>query len=336
MIENSSRPWRGRSGRRPGAGGRPVPAGSCRVKSQPSEVSRNASQSIVSVPLVHRQASPSSGSRVPAASPSRAAAWAGGSWRVATAAYTGARSCSWLVTNAAASSTGQLARRHPDPGRLGVLDPVGAERAPVVPLVVVADQVPPAPGHHQPVRLDQPLGRDAVLVAVVEVDPLVAGGGGRQRGELLRVDERGLGRRGRGGQHADPLPQPGRQHLLELGQRAHRARRRCRPPAGGRWCAARPRSPRPRRRRAAGAAWRHPRRAGSRRRRPSWPRPGSPARAAARCRGARCAWLTPSRSAISLPGHSRGIWSRDNRRSSRPGVSVTALIMPYQLGPWLT
>ncbi|GGV38399.1 hypothetical protein GCM10010182_73350 [Actinomadura cremea] len=110
-------------------------------------------------------------------------------------------------------------------------DAVGAEGAPVVPVGVVGDQVPAAPGGDEAVRLRQPPGGSGVGGGVGEADVLAgdAGGGeGRQDagvgGGRVLLGGQGDGGRGEGG---DAVPQPGRQDLLELGQDAGaRCRRR--------------------------------------------------------------------------------------------------------------
>ena len=82
----------------------------------------------------------------------------------------------------------------------------------------------------------------------------------------------------------------------------------------------RPRPPPRRRAAAAGASRRH--RAGSARRARAPRRPGSPARAAGRCRCGSCGSLTPSRSASSEPGQSRaGLQQRQQRQQPGGGVA---------------
>ena len=61
-------------------------------------------------------------------------------------------------------------------------------------------------------------------VAVVEPQPLVVAARGGDRGQRVRVDGRTVAGHGDGdgATAADPPSQPRRQHLFELGQRAHR------------------------------------------------------------------------------------------------------------------
>jgi hypothetical protein len=51
-----------------------------------------------------------------------------------------------------------LARRHPDPGALCVVDAVDAEGSPVGSLGVVGEQIPAPADHDQPVWFDEPPG----------------------------------------------------------------------------------------------------------------------------------------------------------------------------------
>ena len=142
-----------------------------------------------------------------------------------------------------------------------------------------------------------------------------------------------------------PVTEPGRQHLLELDQRAHRGvldaghrAARCRAEAD------RPPRPPPRRRGGAAAAP-CPGPAGSRRPRPAMPRRGSPARGAVRRLDARSA-RSP---AAARPGRRRSTSdapaSASSSRSSLVEVaSMSAILAPIQdrnsprllaeSGPW--
>ena len=78
----------------------------------------------------------------------------------------------------------------------------------------------------QPVRLDGPHAAAAIVCPVVEPQPLVVAAGAGQRGQYGWV-HRGRRRVGRDRHgvvrhRADPAAQPGRQHVLQLGQGAYR------------------------------------------------------------------------------------------------------------------
>ena len=73
---------------------------------------------------------------------------------------------------------------------------------------------------HELVRLDTTLGLPAIPPSIVEANPFVVAdrlGQGRQG---LRVDRHPSPNERDDGtlQHGDPTPDPGRQHLLQLGQ----------------------------------------------------------------------------------------------------------------------
>jgi hypothetical protein len=76
----------------------------------------------------------------------------------------------------------------------------------------------------EPVRLDRPPGLAAVVALVVEPQALVVAAHGRECGEHLGVDA-GLVPGDLDGclvQRGDPVPQPRREDLLELGERPDR------------------------------------------------------------------------------------------------------------------
>ena len=228
-------------------------------------------------------------------------------------------------TYAATSVGRQVARGRTGARWAASAEPVDPEGPPVV-----AVDVPGRPGTSGARRVTSRYGstcrRLAVpsWLAVLEPQPL-AGRGSRRRAWSARRG-RPVGRAERrigtvaALQRADPAPQPGRQHLLELGQRAQRRSPRCRPPPAGRRSAGRPRSPPPPRRRAAAAAGRPRRRAGSRRSRRGVAahrvaEVAQPVDVAADGPGADAERARPAR----VPVHSRGVCSRESSRSSRAG-----------------
>ena len=123
---------------------------------------------------------------------------------------------------------GQLARGETSPGRAQrTLDPVDPERPPVAAIDVPGQEVPAARGVHQAIRLDV-ASADASSPGVLQAQPTLIPAGRRDRGQplgvhLVRPGTR-PGQRDRGGvEGGDPVPEPGRQRLLELGQRTKRA-----------------------------------------------------------------------------------------------------------------
>ena len=214
-------------------------------------------------------------------------------------------------TYAARSSAGGCAGREARAvGRPGG-DAVDPEGAPVVAVGVPGDQVP-APAGDQAVRLHRAAGwwrrrgRGSRSAAA-------RGRGRRRRGRSGRSGRR-WGRRcaGRDGdrlQGVDAVAQPGRQHLLQLGQGPQRGLLDPGDRTARRPCAGRPPRRPPRRRPGAAGAGRRPRLAGSRRR-PGWRAPDSRGRAGAR---RRCG---PS------GGDPRG--GRPGRRRSSRGGSAAA------------
>jgi hypothetical protein len=124
-------------------------------------------------------------------------------------------------------------------------DPVDAERPPVAGTCVEGHEVPAPPPVHQLVRLRFAVAARTVMGHVREPQPLPEPAGRRDRGEHVRVHQ-GPGDAGHGRddrlQRAHPVPQPGRQHLLELAERPQRrlldpgdrAARRCPQPDGDR------------------------------------------------------------------------------------------------------
>ena len=118
---------------------------------------------------------------------------------------------------------GRVAGDKPSAGRDRCADPVDPERPPLRPGHVIGHQVPAVPGADQPVRLDDPAGRAARAVLVVQPQPLPAAAGRGEPGEPGRVDGRVGAAQRDGGvfQRGRALAQPGRQHLVELGERAH-------------------------------------------------------------------------------------------------------------------
>ncbi len=104
------------------------------------------------------------------------------------------------------------------------LDPVQAEGSPVVAVGVPGQQIPAVRGVDQPVRLDV-AGGDAAAAFVAQPQLPLVPAGGRDRGQQFGVHGagRGSGERERGGMEGgDLVPEPGRQHRLELGQRPER------------------------------------------------------------------------------------------------------------------
>ena len=196
-------------------------------------------------------------------------------------------------TKARASSAGQLARAEPLAGRLGVGDPVEPEAAPVRPVAVPGDEVPPAAEGDQAQRLDPAVGHLGLARGVVEAQQLAVAAGLGQRGQHGRVEDgRALPRAGRLGLATRRRPSAGAAAAASgtapwtaPAPTSRPSRRPRRPPP----CAARPRSRRPPRPRAAAAAGSRRRAAGSRRRRRGRRRRCSRGRAAGRRRGAACA-----------------------------------------------
>ena len=104
------------------------------------------------------------------------------------------------------------------------LDPVQAEGPPVAAAGVPGQQIPAVRGVHQPVRLDV-AGGDAAAALVAQPQLPLVPAGRRDRGQKFGVHGagRGSGERERGGvKGRDLVPEPGRQHRLELGQRPER------------------------------------------------------------------------------------------------------------------
>src|SRR6202034_3990268 len=81
----------------------------------------------------------------------------------------------------------QLARPEPGAGALRPVEAVDAVAAPVMPVEVVADQVPAAAERDQPVRFHVPGGLLAVRRGVAEAEPLGVPAGNRDSGENTRV-----------------------------------------------------------------------------------------------------------------------------------------------------
>jgi hypothetical protein len=118
---------------------------------------------------------------------------------------------------------GQLARGETSPGRAQrTLDPVDPERPPVAAIDVPGQEVPAARGVHQAMRLDV-ASADASSPGVGQVQPALVPARRRDRGQPLRVHLVRPGTRPgqrdrRGVEGGDPVPEPGRQRLLELGR----------------------------------------------------------------------------------------------------------------------
>ena len=91
---------------------------------------------------------------------------------------------------------------------------------PVLAVDVPADDVPAPARVHQPVRLGRADAAGSVVSAVVEAQAQRVAAGGGDGGEGARVDGgAGVGHRHRHRlQGVDPVAQPGRQHLFDLGQ----------------------------------------------------------------------------------------------------------------------
>ena len=126
----------------------------------------------------------------------------------------------WTYAAASGASRG----REPERRGADVGHPVQAQRAPVVPVEVEGEQVPPAAGRHELVRLHAPYGRLATGRRVGQLDPDPVAGRPREReqGVGVHLDAPALERRDRVVHGADLGPQPRGQHLVELGQRPHR------------------------------------------------------------------------------------------------------------------
>ena len=154
----------------------------------------------------------------------------------------------------------QRARREAHAGRRGPLEPVDAERPPVLAAAVPGDQVPAAAAVDERVRLDLAAAGGAVAAAVGEAQALAVAAGGGDRGQ------RAAGRRSGRPAAARRSPTRARRRagagapgstcssLTSARTRSPRSRS----PTPGRRCAARPRSRSPRPRRAAAAASRVP------------------------------------------------------------------------------
>ncbi len=120
---------------------------------------------------------------------------------------------------------GQLERAEPRPGRHARADPIDPERAPVLAVVVPGDEVPALAGIDDPVRLDPPLRDGVPAIRVVEPQPQALAAQPGELGEHRRIDGRAAPPPDVDGdllEGADLAPKPGRQHLLQLRQRAQR------------------------------------------------------------------------------------------------------------------
>ena len=108
------------------------------------------------------------------------------------------------------------ARRRPGP------DPVDPEGTPVVSVNVPRKQVPAAAPHHESLRLDRPYGLVAIVVDVIEAQPLAGSDRTRNRAQHCRVHGwPGSGDADGCGPHCvDSMAQPRWQQLLELDERS--------------------------------------------------------------------------------------------------------------------
>ena len=93
-----------------------------------------------------------------------------------------------LATYSAASSAGSSRGAKRTRVAKSLLEPVDAERAPVVALQIPAEQEPVPVGGRERVRLDAPLGLRALGRDVVEADAFVVAAGERERAEQLGID----------------------------------------------------------------------------------------------------------------------------------------------------
>ncbi|KMS73343.1 hypothetical protein ACM01_19070 [Streptomyces viridochromogenes] len=117
---------------------------------------------------------------------------------------------------------GRGARGEPRAVRRHGADAVDAERTPVLAVEIPGDQVPAALAAHQAVRLDGTAGGCALVIAVLEAQPLGVPAEVGEFGQHGRVDGGGLGaaqhRHGEGVEGAHAAAQPVRQDLLQLGE----------------------------------------------------------------------------------------------------------------------
>jgi hypothetical protein len=118
----------------------------------------------------------------------------------------------------------RLARREPERRGADVGHPVQAQRAPVVPVEVEGEQVPPPAGGHELVRLHASDGWLPAGRRVGQLDPEPVAGRPREReqGVGVHLDAPALERRDRVVHGPDLSPQPRGQHLVQLGERADR------------------------------------------------------------------------------------------------------------------